>query len=74
MWFSGFPFRRLWAFAARLLIRHHQIDMADTECAREMEESHDRWIAPSSFEIAHILLREARDLGETLLSEAFLPA
>ena len=72
--FSGFPFRRFCAFVARIVIGQHQINVADAERAGEMEERHDRWIAPSPFEATHILLRETGDLGETLLSEAFLPA
>ena len=73
-WFSGFPFRRFCAFVARLVIGQHQINMADAERAGEMEERHDRWITSSPFETTHILLREAGDFGETLLSEAFFPA
>ena len=48
--------------------------MTDAKRAGEMKQRHDGRVAPSSFEIAHILLREARDLGETLLGEALLPA
>ena len=74
LWFSGFPFRRFCAFVARLVVRRDQIDVTDAKRAGEMKQRHDGRVAPSSFEIAHILLREARDLGETLLGEALLPA
>ena len=73
-WFSGFAFRRLCAFIARLVVRRDQIDVTDAKRAGEMKERHDSRVAPSPFQIAHILLREARDLGETLLGEALLPA
>ena len=48
--------------------------MADAERAREVEEGHDRRVAPALFEPADILLRESGNLGETLLREALLPA
>ena len=74
LWFSGFPLRCFCAFIARLVVRRDQIDVTDAKRAGEMKQRHDGRVAPSSFEIAHILLREARDLGETLLGEALLPA
>ena len=69
----GFPLRRLRAFTARFVVRLHQIDVADAERGGEMKEGHDGRVAPSAFEVADILLGEARDLGEMLLGEAFLP-
>jgi len=70
---SAFPFRRSRPLTARFVIRLHKIDVADAESAGEMEERHDGRIASPPFEIADILLGEARDLGEMLLGEAFLP-
>ena len=72
-WASALPFQRLRPLAARFVIRLHEIDVADAKRAGEMEERHNRRVAPSPFEVADILLGEARDLGELLLGEALLP-
>lgn len=46
--------------------------MTDAERTRKVKQGHDGRIAASSFEVADVLLREAGDLGETLLGEALL--
>jgi hypothetical protein len=69
----GFPLCGLGAFASRFIIRLYKINVADAEGAGEVKESYDSRVASTPFEIADILLSEARDLGELLLGEAFLP-
>ncbi len=71
---SRFLFRNLGALVASVVVRLQKINVADAESGGEMKEGHDRWVAPSSFKVADILLSEARDLGELLLGEAFLPS
>ena len=71
---SGVLCRRFYAPAVRIIVGRHKVDMADAECAREMEQGHDGRVAPALFETADILLREAGNLGEALLGEALLPA
>lgn len=44
--------------------------MFDTERLRQLEEGYDRRIAAATLEIAQILLREARALGELFLGQA----
>lgn len=56
-------------FASSFVIWNKQIDVADAECARELKQRHDRWIAPASFEAADILLSKAGDLGKALLGK-----
>ncbi len=56
-----------------LVIGHDQFDGADTEGTGEMKERDNRGIAVAPFETTDILLSHAGHLGETLLSEAFLP-
>jgi hypothetical protein len=55
---SAFPLRRFGAFAVRFVVRLHEIDMADTKRASEMEQGHHGGVTPSPLEAADILLRE----------------
>ena len=49
------------ALAARFVVWLHEIDVADTKRAGEMEQGHNRWVAPAPLQAADILLGEARD-------------
>lgn len=55
------------------VIGHDQFDRADTKGTGKMKERDNRRIAMAPFQTADILLSHPGDLGETLLSEAFLP-
>jgi hypothetical protein len=59
------------SFAAGFIIWQDQIDVAHTQCARQLKEGHDGRIASAPLQIADILLGEAGGFGKTLLGEAF---
>ena len=46
--------------------------MTDAQCACEFEQRHHSGIAPTTLQIADVLLSEAGRLGESLLREALL--
>jgi len=50
--------------------RAHEFHVADTERGRQFVDAHDRRIAPSLLESADVLLAEAGNLGQLLLSQA----
>lgn len=78
--FSGFAGARFRArrlrrrargpIARGFFVRRDQRDMIHAQRLREFVEADDRRIAEAAFEIAQILLREARTLRELLLTQA----
>src|SRR5215472_9807280 len=50
--------------------RAHEFHVANTERRRQLVDAHDRRIAPSLLEAADVLLAEAGNLGQLLLSQA----
>lgn len=49
-----------------------QVDGLHAQRRGQMEKRHDRRITPPPLKVADILLRETRNLGETLLRESLL--
>lgn len=61
-------------FNQGFLVRRDQRDMIHAERLSELEQADDRRIAAAPFEVAQILLSEARPFGENLLCQAlFVP-
>lgn len=60
------------SLSASTASRSNQLHVAHPECRCQFVESDHCWIAMSTFQAADVLLAEAGNLGELLLSQAFL--